>query len=202
MQKLERLQKSKKAKKNPQVVNDYIASTQQKSGPAMMFATIDYPGCATSLNRAPCHRRPARPQPTGATALAHVAAAARRRRPRRSPRAGRRCCTRPAWPRRVTSLRTTPSSSQRRCRPGRRERSAGDLGAAPWRGHTARARRGPATARFRRISGFISAQEGLFAEEIRDFVLQQPECVAVEWVRGALAAPVGRTRGAAPEALW
>ena len=143
MQKLERLQKSKKAKKNPQVVNDYIASTQQKSGPAMMFATIDYPGCATSLNRAPCHRRPARPQPNGATALAHVAAAARRRRPRRSPRAGRRYCTRPAWHRRVTSLRTTLSSSQRRCRPGRRERSAGDLGAAPRRGHTAR----PAWAR-------------------------------------------------------
>ena len=58
------------------------------------------------------------------------------------------------------------------------------------------------SAGFRRISGFIPAQEGLFSEEIRDFVLQQPECVAVEWVRGAPAAPVGRTRGAAPEALW
>jgi len=63
VQKLERLQKSKKAKKNPQIVNDYIASTQQKSGPAMMFATIDYPGCATLHPATAAPPDPAPPAP-------------------------------------------------------------------------------------------------------------------------------------------
>lgn len=38
---MEKLQKAKTAKKRQQI----IAESQQTTGPAMLFATVDYPGC-------------------------------------------------------------------------------------------------------------------------------------------------------------
>ena len=43
MNKLQQMQK--KAKKNPKLMQDFIADSQVKPGPTMMFATVNYEGC-------------------------------------------------------------------------------------------------------------------------------------------------------------